>query len=550
MKNIFKINWLLLFIAFFATAAVLMMAGVVGATKPQGGNLVFILDASGSMWGQVEGKAKIVIAKEVLAGLIEELPDGLNVGLVAYGHRLKGDCSDVEELVPLGVIDKQNLIKKIKALNPRGKTPITLSVKITAEKIKALEDETTIILVSDGKETCKGDPCALVKELRESGVRFIMHAIGFDVTAEERKQLECIAGAGGGTYYAAKNAGEFQMAAKKVIKQPEFIGGLLKVTATKVGKPFRASVYVYQQGEKNRLAYRDAHKDKPASFKLLSGVYDIKVTDDSVPDKPMVNFKGIEIKSGETLEKIAEFTQQGILEVTVVKGGKPFKARVYVYRQGETSRLAYEDAHGDKPASFKLLPGLYDIKVTDDSVLGKPMVNFKGIEIKSGETLEKIAEFTQQGILEVTAVKGGKPFKARVYVYRQGETSRLAYEDAHGDKPASFKLLPGLYDIKVTDDSVLGKPMVNFKGIEIKSGETLEKIAEFTQQGILEVTAVKGGKPFKARVYVYRQGETSRLAYEDAHGDKPASFKLLPGLYDIKVTDDSVLANPWSTSRA
>ena len=48
--------------------------------------------------------------------------------------------------------------------------------------------------------------------------------------------------------------------------------------------------------------------------------------------------------------------------------------------------------------------------------------------------------------------------------------------------------------------------MVNFKGIEIKSGETLEKIAEFTQQGILEVTAVKGGKPFKARVYVIPSG--------------------------------------------
>ena len=89
-----------------AIAAVMMLAGVAGAAKTQEGNIMFILDASGSMWGQVEGKAKIAIAKEVLTGLIEELPDGLKVGLVAYGHRRKGDCNDVEELVPLGVLDK------------------------------------------------------------------------------------------------------------------------------------------------------------------------------------------------------------------------------------------------------------------------------------------------------------------------------------------------------------------------------------------------------------------------------------------------------------
>jgi Mg-chelatase subunit ChlD len=119
-----------------------------------GGNLVFILDASGSMWGRVEGKEKIVIAKEVLTGLIQDLPDDAGVGLVAYGHRSKGDCKDVEELVPQGPVDKETLISKIQAINPKGKTPITLSVRMTAEKLKSLEDETTIILVSDGKETC------------------------------------------------------------------------------------------------------------------------------------------------------------------------------------------------------------------------------------------------------------------------------------------------------------------------------------------------------------------------------------------------------------
>ena len=384
MKNRVKVDGFRLSIAFLAIAAVMMLAGVAGAAKTQEGNIMFILDASGSMWGQVEGKAKIVIAKEVLTGLIEELPDGLKVGLVAYGHRRKGDCNDVEELVPLGVLDKQNLIKKIKALSPRGKTPITLSVKKTAEKLKTLEDETTVILVSDGKETCKGDPCALVKELRESGVRFVMHVIGFDVTAEERKQLECIAGAGGGTYYAAKNAGEFQMAAKKVVTQPEFTGGILNVTATKAGKPFAAWVYIYRSGEEKYLTNKHSTEKRPASFKLLPGVYDIKVRDDSVPEKPVVNVKGLEVKAGETLEKIVEFTGEGFLEVSPMKAGKAFAAWVYIHRSGEKKHLTYKHATEKRPASFKLLPGVYDIKVKDSST--KSVKELRDVTIESGET--------------------------------------------------------------------------------------------------------------------------------------------------------------------
>ncbi|MBN1101900.1 MAG: VWA domain-containing protein [Deltaproteobacteria bacterium] len=217
------------------------------------GNLVFILDASGSMWGQVEGKAKIAIAKEVLTGLIKDLPDDAVVGLVAYGHRRKGDCKDVEELAPLGKVNKNKLIRTIQELSPKGKTPITLSVRNTAERIKHLEDETAIILVSDGKETCEGDPCALVKELREAGIRFVMHVIGFDVTEEERTQLECMAKAGGGEYFTAKTAKDFQLAAREVVKKAaEKPPVSLKVTSIKDGKPFKAYVEILTQCGKAR----------------------------------------------------------------------------------------------------------------------------------------------------------------------------------------------------------------------------------------------------------------------------------------------------------
>ncbi|MBW1702752.1 MAG: VWA domain-containing protein [Deltaproteobacteria bacterium] len=161
-------------------------------------SLIFILDASGSTLGQIEGRAKIDIVKEVMTDLVKELPDGLNVGLVAYGHRKKGDCRDVEQIVPLGPLDKNRMIAGIKGLSPKGKAPITLSILRVFEALKTYKEECTIVLVSNGKETCTGDPCNLVRRLKKIGIKFVMHVIGFDVSTEDKVQLECIAEAGGG----------------------------------------------------------------------------------------------------------------------------------------------------------------------------------------------------------------------------------------------------------------------------------------------------------------------------------------------------------------
>jgi len=182
----------------------------------QEGRLVFILDGSGSMWAELEGRTKIDVAKEVLSGLIKDLPAGVDVGLVVYGHRSKGDCRDVEEVVPVGPPDREGMIRKVQSIDPKGMTPIAYSVEVTAEKLRSLKGASTILLVSDGEETCKGDPCALVRKLRKGGLNFVMHVIGFSVSEKEKAQLECIANAGGGRYFDAKSAKEFQASAKKV----------------------------------------------------------------------------------------------------------------------------------------------------------------------------------------------------------------------------------------------------------------------------------------------------------------------------------------------
>ncbi|MHB1351019.1 MAG: VWA domain-containing protein [Desulfobulbus sp.] len=173
----------------------------------EGGNpTVLILDASGSMWGQIGGKAKIVIAKEVLNELIDGLPADMQVGLSVYGHRREKDCADIEMLVPIGTLNKAALKAKIGPIKPKGKTPLSDAVRQAAAALGYTERRSSVVLVSDGLETCNADPCAVAAELARAGVDFKVHVIGFDISKEDQGRLRCLADRTGGLFLAAADA--------------------------------------------------------------------------------------------------------------------------------------------------------------------------------------------------------------------------------------------------------------------------------------------------------------------------------------------------------
>jgi Ca-activated chloride channel homolog len=77
------------FVFLLVVLAMVMGYATAAWTADRSKHVMLILDASGSMWGQIGGKAKITIAKEVLSDLIQDLPSDLQVGLTVYGHRQK-----------------------------------------------------------------------------------------------------------------------------------------------------------------------------------------------------------------------------------------------------------------------------------------------------------------------------------------------------------------------------------------------------------------------------------------------------------------------------
>ena len=183
---------------------------------------ILVLDASGSMWGQIDGINKITIARDVVGDIVSDFPADQNLGFVTYGHRERGQCADIETLVEPAPGTAAEIAGIVEGLNPRGMTPMTDAVVTAAQALRHTEQAATVILVSDGIETCNPDPCAAARALEEAGVDFTAHVIGFDVRGEADAllQMQCIAEETGGRFLTADNAQELNQALREVTAAP------------------------------------------------------------------------------------------------------------------------------------------------------------------------------------------------------------------------------------------------------------------------------------------------------------------------------------------
>lgn len=191
----------------FFKKAILGAIAVVGLAAPAiaAERAIIVLDGSGSMWAQVDGKARITIARETLDSVLATLPDDLELGLMTYGARTKGDCSDIQMLVEPAAGTAAAIEAAANKINPKGKTPLSDAVRMAAEDLRFTEEKATVILITDGLETCEVDPCALGNELESEGIDFTTHVLGFGLSDEEGRQVACLAENTGGKYLSAQN---------------------------------------------------------------------------------------------------------------------------------------------------------------------------------------------------------------------------------------------------------------------------------------------------------------------------------------------------------
>lgn len=175
-------------------------------------NIALILDASGSMLNVLDGRTRLAIAQDAVSGLSTAFPDEVNASLWVYGHRLPdtdqaASCQDIEEVILLGPVDPTKFDEQAHGLAAMGWTPIGDSMIAAAESLPVNEGQrNTIVVVSDGLETCGADVCEVAAALVAANASLTIHTIGFDVDAAVRAELECIADAANGLYFEADSA--------------------------------------------------------------------------------------------------------------------------------------------------------------------------------------------------------------------------------------------------------------------------------------------------------------------------------------------------------
>jgi hypothetical protein len=126
-------------------------------------------------------------------------------------------CNGIEEVVKLGKNNNSNIITAMDSFNPEGWTPIAGSIDFAKNIFsqKGVKDKDYLILVSDGVESCDGDPLAAANDLRLAIPGIKLSVIGLETDNTTRDFLTKIAVMGGGAYMDAYSSSDIAQAFNK-----------------------------------------------------------------------------------------------------------------------------------------------------------------------------------------------------------------------------------------------------------------------------------------------------------------------------------------------
>ncbi len=440
--------------------------------------IIFICDASGSMMGQIQGKTKMEIATNVLSASVNNLPENQKVGLVAYGHRKKDDCKDVEFLVDVESGTKTQVNQSLKSIKALGRTPLALSATQVIDKLRNTKMKATIILVTDGIESCNGNICDVISAAKKEGIDFRLHIIGFGLKAGETEQLKCAAQAGDGQYYDAANAGGLgDVLNEATAADVDKLSKNFSVYAIKNGKPIDAIVKAYKAGTKTDVASVRTYADTGFLY-LPAGTYDLEIKPLENSDVNAVVVAGV--KSFD--EKIAHQTisfDAAKVQVSTLNNGDGWDAVVKVLsKDGKT--VSSGRTYG-RPKVYEVNPGVYDVEITAMVIEGMEIKHrMENVTIKAGETKALEHNF-KSGIAMIGATNAKGLVDALVDIKDANTKKSMATGrtyTAATSNPKKFILTPGPYEITVTAFKELNGKKQTFTMV-VKEGETIEKIVNY-----------------------------------------------------------------------
>jgi hypothetical protein len=397
----------------FLLAVLLPSAAFAQTCNTADRSVLLILDSSGSMNAKLpNGETRVEVAKRAIKGVAGFVPAQAQISLRMYGAQSAArqkNCQDTHVAVPFGQAQTSSaaIAAAADGVKAQGYTPIAYSLEQAVNDFPSDAKERVIVLVSDGKETCQGDPVLAAKAL--AGKRVTVHTIGFIVDTAARGQLQNIARLTGGTYFDAPVGPELPDTLKKAFEAckqsvaaipPNPKPGKLRTTSAIYPLKVFESASGKSVGQLDRGTMR---------LNLPAGTYEVNFGKGS--------WKGIEVRPDQT--------------TTIEPGELRIENRVGVVHviDSETG-----EEHGQVDAAnaaVTLMPGLYNLR------FGK--VEWPFVKVDGGRTLTLKAAMVKLD----SSIKWQK--RARVVTKDGTEVFRF---DAVSYRAA---LPPGEYIVEIDD---------------------------------------------------------------------------------------------------
>lgn len=407
----------------------LLVSGLRGQTsqqteeEPPLTRILFIFDASQSMFARWQSDMRINIARDLLIELLDSLEqtDNTQLALRVYGHQKRfppQDCDDSKLEIPFSDNNIFDIKQRLRSITPRGTTPISMSLERSQDDFPPCDNcRNIIVLITDGIEECGGDPCAVSRELQKKGIVLKPFIIG--IGRDFREDFDCV-----GQYFDATSENEFRQSLNIVISQA------LDNTTAQInlldvnGYPSETNIPItlfdsFSGKMMDNFVHTMNHRGIPDTLYYLDPLI---VYDMLVHTTPPVWKKGININPGKH-NIIAADTPQGSLTLKV--GGKTqISYRTIIRKKDEMETLTTQNFGNTE----KYLVGEYDLEV-----LSLPRIHIEDVEIlQSHNTSVEIPQpgiavlrFPAQGYAKVLHEE--KNTLKVIHVVRENVTSETLY---------------------------------------------------------------------------------------------------------------------------
>lgn len=177
--------------------------------------IVLIVDGSKSMDEPFPGaQTRMDMSRKSISNLVRGLPKPVDVALVEFTT-----CTNVRRDRFYSAPEREALIREVERLTPTGGTPLARSIE-RAGNIVSGQADSTIVVVSDGEDTCNGDPCAAARAINREKPNVTINVI--DISGGSgRSVLQCVAGSTGGKVLTPQSGADMLRKMQQASGQPD-----------------------------------------------------------------------------------------------------------------------------------------------------------------------------------------------------------------------------------------------------------------------------------------------------------------------------------------